>query len=604
VEHILETPEFLRTLATLSEETGRPVNELAEEARADLKEMAVKPGGVTVTAWDRFTKWLSRAYTVDYIPEEVEQLKELNKTAGLIFLPNHRSYLDPMVLRWALDKHGFPPNNTLGGANLALWPMSEIGRRNGIVFIRREFRDDHLYRAVLKTYLAHLMSNKQNLEWYIEGGRTRTGKLRPPRYGILSYVVDAFAGDPDNEVRIVPTSIVYDQQHEVSAISAEEMGGTKAPESIKWLYKFARSQSRRLGRATLRFGEPLSLRDALNLTEDADGNLRPRLAVPKVAFEVCNRINAATPVTPAAMLTFALLDNGDRAITVEEGRHILQPLLDYIRVRNLPLTEQVNLDEHGPLRDTLRNLVQEGVVTQYDGPTERVFYVSLDSQHEAAFYRNTVIHFFLNRAITELAAIQAAEDRAPDIKVAVWENARRLKDILKFEFFFPPTREFSDQIAAEASLMYPGWEEDTFTTESVIEEAGKLKLVLAHRVIGPFLEAYSVLADELAAAGDQTVEQASLVETCLSLARQRWLQRTLHTPESISKDYFVNAFQLAKNQGLVNAEEPDLAARRQAFAAELRLAVRRVDDLRGIAQATGQPLLIERATLNQGGLSG
>ena len=95
MEHILETPEFLRTLATLSEETGRPVNELAEEARADLKEMAVKPGGVTVTAWDRFTKWLSRAYTVDYIPEEVEQLKELNKTAGLIFLPNHRSYLDP-----------------------------------------------------------------------------------------------------------------------------------------------------------------------------------------------------------------------------------------------------------------------------------------------------------------------------------------------------------------------------------------------------------------------------------------------------------------------------------------------------------------------------
>ncbi len=604
MEHILETPDFLRTLANLSEETGRPVNDLAEEARADLKEMAVKPGGVTVAAWDKFTEWLSRAYTVDYIPEEVERLKELNKTAGLIFLPNHRSYLDPMVLRWALDHHGFPPNNTLGGANLALWPMSEIGRRNGIVFIRREFRDDHLYRAVLKTYLAYLMGNKQNLEWYIEGGRTRTGKLRPPRYGILSYVVDAFAGDPDNEVRIVPTSIIYDQQHEVSAISAEEMGGTKAPESLKWLYKFAKSQSRRLGRATLRFGEPLSLRDALDLTEDADGNLRPRLAVPKVAFEVCNRINAVTPVTPAAMLTFALLDNGDRAITVEEGRHILQPLLDYIRLRNLPLTEQVNLDEHGPLRDTLRNLVQEGVVTQYDGPTERVFYVSLDRQHEAAFYRNTVIHFFINRAITELAAIQAAEDRAPDIKLAVWENARRLKDILKFEFFFPPTREFSDQIAAEASLMYPGWEEDSFTTESVMEEAGKLKLVLAHRVIGPFLEAYSVLADELALVGDLPVEKTSLVETCLSLARQRWLQRTLHTPESISKDYFLNAFQLAKNQGLVEAGEPDLAARRQAFAAELRLAVRRVDDLRGIAQATGQPVLLERAALTPGGNSG
>jgi glycerol-3-phosphate O-acyltransferase len=596
VEHILDTPDFLRTLAQLSEETGTPVSKLSEEARADLKEMAVKPGGISVAAWDRFTQWMARAYKVDYDPQAVERLRELNATSGLIFLPNHRSYLDPLVLRWALEQHGFPPNNTLGGSNLALWPMSEIGKRNGIVFIRREFRDDHLYRAVLKTYLAHLMENKHNLEWYIEGGRTRTGKLRPPRYGILSYVVDAFADHSDNDVHIVPTSIIYDQQHEVSAISAEEMGGTKKPESIGWLYKFARSQSRGLGRAHLRFGEPLSLADALSLTEDAEGNPRPRLAVPKVAFETANRINAVTPVTPSAMLTFAVLDNGDRAITVEEGRRILQPLLKYIQLRNLPLTQQVNLDDHGPLRDTLRNLVQEGVVTQYDGPTERVFYVSLDHQHEAAFYRNTVIHFFVNRAITELAVVKAAEDGATDIQAAVWENARRLKDLLKFEFFFPTTREFAEQIADEASHMYPGWENNTFTAEEVLEEARHLELVLAHRVIGPFLEAYTVLADELAAAGDGPVEQKDLVATSLSLARQRWLQKTLHTPESISKDYFVNAFQLAKNQGLVTSDEPDLAGRRQAFADELHHIVRRVDDLRELAAAVGQSLVNTRPT--------
>jgi glycerol-3-phosphate O-acyltransferase len=604
VEHILQTPDFLRTLATLSEETGRPVTDLAREAREDLKEMAVKPGGLTVTFWDRFANWLSRAYKVDYIPEQVEALKQLNESSGLIFLPNHRSYLDPMTLRYTLEQHGFPPNHTLGGANLALWPMSEIGRRNGIVFIRREFRDDHLYRAVLRTYLAYLMQNQRNLEWYIEGGRTRTGKLRPPRYGILSYVVDAFAGDLDNDVKIIPTSIIYDQQHEISAISAEEMGGTKKPESLKWLYNFARSQSRRLGRATVRFGEPLSLRDALALTEDDEGSLRPRLAVPKVAFEVCNRINAVTPVTPSAMLTFALLDNGDRAITVEEGRRILQPLLDYIRVRDLPLTEQVNLDEHGPLRDTLRNLVQEGVVVQYDGPTERVFYVSLDHQHEAAYYRNTVIHFFINRAITELAVIEAVEEQADDIKLATWHNARRLKDLLKFEFFFPTTGEFAEQIAQETSLMYPGWEDDTFTTEEVLQAIGRQELVLAHRVIGPFLEAYSVLADELAAVGDQAVDKDEIVTTCLSLARQRWLQKTLHTPESISKDYFVNAYQLAKNQGLVEVGAPDLAARRLAFSEELQRAVRLVDELRMVARKHGQPILTERAIISGGTING
>lgn len=593
MDSILDTPGFQRSLAEIAEQTGRPVSQLRQEAQGDLKEMLAKPGGMSVAAWDRFSRWLARAYQVDYVPEEVARLRELNQTSGLIFLPNHRSYLDPLVLRSVLDKYGFPPNKTLGGANLALWPMSEIGKRNGIVFIRREFRDDHLYRAVLKRYLSYLMERKENLEWYIEGGRTRTGKLRPPRYGILSYVIDAFAEHPENDVHIVPTSIIYDQQHEVSAISAEEMGGKKAPESFKWLYNFAKSQSRRLGRAYLRFGEPLSLADALDLTEDDEGKPRPRLAVPKVAFETANRINEVTPVTTSAMLTFAVLDNGDRAITVDEGRKILAPLLEYIKVRGLPMTEEVNLDDHGPMRDTLRNLVQEGVVTQYDGPQERVFYVSLDHQHEAAFYRNTVIHFFVNRAITELAVLKAAEDGAENIAEATWENARRLKDLFKFEFFFPTTRQFADQIAAEATLLYASWDEAPITASEALDQARQMPMVLAHRVLGPFLEAYKVLADVLADAGDGPVDQADLVETSLGLARQRWLQKTLHTPESISKDYFVNAVQLVKNQGLYEAGA-GVGERRRRFADELGRAVQIVNDLRVIARDTGQPVMTER----------
>ncbi len=181
MNEVLDSAEFRATLAQLAEESGRPVDEIRDEADADLKEMAVRPGTYSVALWDRFCSWLSRAYRLDYRPAEVDRLKALNESASLIFLPNHRSYLDPMVLRSALGKHGFAPNNVLGGANLAIWPMSEIGQRNGIVFIRREFRDDDVYRATLRAYLSHLISERRNLEWYFEGGRTRTGKLRPPR---------------------------------------------------------------------------------------------------------------------------------------------------------------------------------------------------------------------------------------------------------------------------------------------------------------------------------------------------------------------------------------------------------------------------------------
>ena len=250
-------------------------------------------------------------------------------------------------------------------------------------------------------------------------------------------MIDAYGEHPERDVLIVPTSIIYDQQHEVGAISAEEMGGKKKPESIKWMYEFASSQSRRLGRAYLRFGEPLSLADAVALTADEEGALRPRLAVQKVAFENANRINAATPITPGALITFALLDNGDRSITVEEGRRILQPLADYIQRRQLPMTEWPDLSEFGRMREVLDRLVSEGVVTVYRGGTEPVYAISPGKQHEAAFYRNTIIHFFLNRAIAELAALQAAEDDAADIPEATWQNARRLKELLRFEFFFP-----------------------------------------------------------------------------------------------------------------------------------------------------------------------
>lgn len=589
-----DTEEYRTIVRNLSGELDRPYAEVQIDVDGCLAEMSVKEGHYSIGAWNRLSRWLSRAYRVDYRTSEVEHLAELNQRAGLVFLPNHRSYLDTMVLRSALMPCGFPPNNVLGGSNLAIWPFSAIGQRNGIVFIRREFKDDAVYRATLRGYLAHLMSEKQNLEWYIEGGRTRTGKLRPPRYGVLSYVMDAFEDHPDHEVYVVPVSVIYDQQHEVEAISHEELGGKKKPESARWMFNFASAQSRRLGRAYLRFGQEFSLTEAVALTADEHGILRPRLAVPKVAFEVANRINAVTPITPGAIVTFALLDNGDRAITQEEGRRIVLPLFEYITRRGLPTTEASGTAARARIQESLDRLVAEGVVSRYDGGHEPVYSIALKKQHEAAFYRNTIIHWFLNRAIAELAAMEAAEDGAENIPQSTWHNARRIKDLLKFEFFFPSTREFAAQIAYETSLIDPLWQEQDLSPDEVLSRMRSMDMLLAHRVIGPFFEAYSVLFDELAEHRGEAVDQQELVQRCIGAAQQRWLQRQLPSAESISKDYFLNAVQLAKHNNLL-AASPDVEQRRIDAAAELRQLIRRLDTIRKFAQQSGQPVLAERA---------
>ena len=190
--------------------------------------------------------------------------------------------------------------------------------------------------------------------------------------------------------------------------------------------------------------------------------------VPRVAFEVAHRINAATPITPAALVTFGLLDNDGRAMTLAETLAVLEPLVAYVRRRQLPLTADVDLGRPEGLRKALATLVREGVVVEYAGGLEPVYAIAPDRQHEAAFYRNTVTHYFIDRAILEVALVQAAdEDAAADVDVvaATWTRALALRDLLKYEFFFATKREFDTQLRYETDLVRPGWAEESADTE-------------------------------------------------------------------------------------------------------------------------------------------
>ena len=586
VRAIMATPQFSDRVGLLVKETGRSEADVREDAEECLNEMTAPVSPRATAVWDRFGRWLSRSYEVAVDASSLPTLRELSSNHSLVFLPNHRSYLDPLVLRRVLGQNGLPPNVILGGVNLAIWPFSEIAQRAGLVFIRRSTRDDPVYPEMLRLLLGHLLSNHDNLEWYFEGGRTRTGKLRPPKMGVLRYLVDAFTalGPAADDVLIVPVAIVYDQQHEVEAISEEEGGGSKRPESIGWLWSFARAQSRGRGGAHVRFGEPLSLRGVVDDARERAGSVDPTTVVPRVAFEIAHRINAATPITPGALLAFSLLDNEGRALTRSEIESVLEPLVTYVRARGLPLTSDVDLGRPEALNRALRTMIREGVVQEYSGGIEPVYAIASDRQHEAGFYRNTLIHWMITRAIMEVAVTRAAEINATDIESATWEGALALRDLLKYEFFFPTKREFSAELLTETEIAAPGWVEGHLTAGDVRRTIDDSGLLLAHRVIGPFLEAYLVAADRLAAREPAApINRDELIAECLGVAHQRWLQRELHSPESISKDLMTNALRLADNRGLLSPGGDEVAQARRDFAAEVREAVRRVRTLRGLA---------------------
>lgn len=583
---VMRSQPFQDAIDELVSRTGRDRADLLRDAESCLEEMEATVDERAIKAWDRMGSWLSRSYNVDADTSRLPALAELSQKHSLVFLPNHRSYLDPMVLRMALAPFGFQPNHVLGGINLAMWPLSILARRSGLIFIRRSSRNDPVYPAMLRVYLGHLLQMHANLEWYFEGGRTRSGKLRPPKMGVLRYVVDAFEanGSDADDVLLVPVAIVYDQQHEVAALSYEETGGSKTPESLRWVVQFARAQGRRRGRAHVRFGEPVSLRAMLGDASERADTEEATEVVPRVAFAVAHRINAATPITPAALVTFGLLDNDGRAMTLEETLAVLEPLLTYVRRRGLPLTSDVDLGRPAGLRQALSTLVTEGVVEEYAGGVEPVYAIARGRAHEAGFYRNSVTHYFLNRAILEVAVVMASEGPdAPGVE-GVWDKALGLRDLLKYEFFFATKREFDEQIRAEAEGASPHWELTQISPGDLASGLRARRLLLAHRVIGPFLEAYAVVAERLALREPAApVDTDALIMESLGVARQQWLQQDLHSPESISKDLMNGAVQLAGNRGLLGPGDETLRAARLAFADELADAVRAVGVVRDIA---------------------
>ncbi len=589
-ESILSRPAFRGGSARLARELGRPRDEVARTAARYLKEIAAAHSPRVIDLVCRLWRAMySRGYgaTLHYDRAQLQGLAPLCQRYPVAFLPSHKSNLDHPVLQWALHENGLPPNHTAGGINMNFFPMGPLVRRSGVFFIRRSFKDNEIYKFVLRQYVDYLIEKRFPLEWFLEGGRSRSGKLLPPRYGLFTYVVDAYRRGKAEDVILVPVAIAYDQIADVGDYAAEARGAAKRRESFGWFLGVVRRLRRRYGNVHIRFGEPLSLSRALgppDQTAEASPD-EPALAVQKVAFEVAVRINRATPITPVSLVTLALLGMGDRAASVPEIVRGLENLVAYVARRKLPTTEELDLGRpQGALR-VLEALVENDVVSCYDEGPEPVYAIGRDQHLTAAYYRNTIIHFFVTGAIAELALLAAAEAAAADRREAFWDAAWGLRDLLKFEFFFAGRDEFRAELREELGRQDPEWERRLAEGSEALEALVRsLRPFMAHRVLRPFVDGYAVAVDTLAAWDpERAVEEGAFASAALALGKQYQLQRRIRSAESVSKVLFQNALRLARNRGLLEPGSADLGERRRAFQREIREAVRRCEAVDALA---------------------
>jgi len=580
---------FQAQLEQIAAESGRPIADIREEARACLKELVPNARAAHISAAWAFSRAVCRLGYEDklnYDKEKVAKIREMALTRPLALVFTHKTHIDGIAIILATRDESFPLVHMIGGDNMAFAGVGYLMRRAGAVFIRRSI-DSPVYKVVMRQYLSFLMEKRFPVSWALEGTRSRIGKLMPPRFGILKYVVEAAAKENMRDLTIIPVSIYYDLIAELSDYAVEQTGATKRKESLAWMADYLRSLRKPLGRISFAFGDPVVVDttqpEFANAATAGDDSFS--LQLQKLAFEASVNANAVTPITPTALFMLILTGAAPRALTTTQISERILALRDWAKTRKLPLTDDIRKLDVERIQTVADGIIEMGVVSCYDSGPEPVYSIAPGKHFDASYYRNTAIHFFITKAIAELSLAKAAAPGA-DALNRFWREVAELRDLFKFEFFYPPLDQFKADIDVELRRFDSDWREKV--------EAGDASALLAdmrphvsHAALRPFAEAYSIIADVLLderMAGEMSDKKA-IVDGALKYARQALLQRRIASEESIGKLMFENGFDLAANRNLIDGDAGALAAARREFRDQLDDLAKRIDQIARIAEA-------------------
>jgi len=587
-ENLQASSKFNSAIDQLSTELGKPRRDLMREAQIYMREMIARPSTFWIDVMGALNRFVcARGYEADivYDKKDMERVRKLVQENPSMILWTHKSHVDGFAMNAVCFDNDFPAPHILGGVNMAFAGLGFLGRRSAAIFIRRTFKDNPLYKLVLRHYIGYLMEKRFPLSWAFEGTRSRVGKLMPPRYGLLKYALDAARETDARDIHILPVTISYDLITDVADYAAEQTGTMKKPETLRWFLGYLSRLRQPMGRVYINFSEPVVL-------EKAPPEDDP-LALSKIAFQVAVSANAATPITLPSLTSMVLLGATPQALTTEELRVEVRALIEWASRRNIQMTSDFDLENADHLRAIASIMIDSGLFTRYAEGPQSVYGIAPDQQLQASYYRNTVIHYFVNKAITELALAKASDAHDEPANEVFWKEAERVRDLMKFEFFYSPLPQFRDELKVELSEIDAQWESVLAQGNTAISQMlATVQPFVAHATLLHFIEAYSVVADLLAGlAADETFDEQDCVTRATKYARQLYLQRRISSEASISALLFRNAYKLMENQGLIVAGDESLLSRRNSIALELRDMLARLHRIKALAlMVRGQKL--------------
>ncbi|MDX1302701.1 glycerol-3-phosphate 1-O-acyltransferase PlsB [Photobacterium sp.] len=533
-----------------------PIEKVRKEAIDMMEEIAADFSYSLIKKGERFLGWLWNRLYQGLNVNNAQRVRKLAQDGHeIVYVPCHRSHMDYLLLSYVLYEEGLVPPHIAAGINLNFFPAGPIFRRGGAFFIRRSFKGNRLYSTVFREYLAELFAKGYSVEYFSEGGRSRTGRLLPAKTGMLSMTIQAMLRGLNRPVTLVPVYIGYEHVMEVATYANELRGKRKEKENIGQVLRTLR-KLRNLGQGYVNFGEPIPLNQYLNdfvpeWHKDIDP-IEPQKpawmnpVVNQLATKMMTHINDAAATNALTLCALALLSSRQRALSREE---LEQQIDSYLQIlRNTPYSSQSTVPDNDAKELVEHAIAMDKFIVERDSLGD---VVSLNRQQSIlmTYYRNNIIHLFALPSLIAHIVIQYQSLTVDEIR----QQVGRLYPFLKAELFLRyETEELNEvidsliqELVRQRLLLSDGL---TISLNSA--RIGPLQLLA--RTITETLQRYSITLTLLCA--EPQMMKSELEQQSQMMAQRLSRLHGINAPEFFDKGVFAILVKTLRREGYLNDE--------------------------------------------------
>jgi glycerol-3-phosphate O-acyltransferase len=564
-ETVLMDQRIREKIEKMAGDEGKKLKQIRKKAGEYFDEIAADYNIAYIQAFRVALKWFWKKIFegIDVDMESLAKVREWARKGTLIYVPSHKSHIDYLVLNYLLHDYHMHTPRIAAGKNLGFWPMGHIFRKCGAFFIRRTFKNAKLYKEVFTRYIKILLEEGHPIEFFIEGGRSRNGKLVFPKLGFLSILLQAHKQGFCKDLIFIPTSIVYDRILEERSYLKELDGKVKEQESLKQVIRARRFLKTRYGKIYIKFNEPLSLNEYL-----ARKDRRGQETLQHLAFRLVQSINDVTPVTPLALIATAILANHRRGFLLSELVETVDILLRFLIRQGAPLATTLT-DPSKAVEETLALLIDWKMVESLEALQEDegpFYYMDDDKKMELEYYKNSIIHFFIPHAFLAVSLLTGREEEKP-LETIISDYAF-LKHLFQNEFVFDQEEDLGEKVPSliEYFLDPPLLSRSEFGGGYKITKFGFDRLPIWAALVKTYLESYWIAVKTVGHQRLKGAKKADLLKEMNGLGRRYHKLQVIEHIGALSQFNFVNALgyvngDILKTKG-DSEEVPDQALER------------------------------------------